>query len=136
MSSLRAASLPKFVKGITTWFGPGARCLRTPRARPRDHLYARLPHEWGLTGVRRPGLGALALDDVVYTVEKRHADLFAFMGYNSGTIQLMARPGIQSARDLVGRILGVDDPDSGFAFVAHKILQEMGLRREEYETVP
>ena len=81
-------------------------------------------------------LGALALDDVVYAVEKRNADLFAFMGYNSGTIQLMARPGIQSARDLVGRTLGVDDPDSGFAFVAHKILQGMGLRRDEYETVP
>ena len=60
-------------------------------------------------------LGALALDDVVYAVEKRHADLFAFMGYNSGTMQLMARPGIQSARDLAGRTLGVDDPDSGFA---------------------
>jgi len=81
-------------------------------------------------------LGALALDDVVYAVEKCNADLFAFMGYNSGTIQLMARPGIQSARDLAGRTLGVDDPDSGFAFVAHKILQGMGLRREEYETVP
>jgi ABC-type nitrate/sulfonate/bicarbonate transport system substrate-binding protein len=81
-------------------------------------------------------LGALALDDVVYAVEKRHADLFAFMGYNSGTIQLMARPGIQSARDLAGRTLGVDDPDSGFAFVAHKILQGLGLRRDEYETVP
>ena len=81
-------------------------------------------------------LGALALDDVVYAVEKRHADLFAFMGYNSGTMQLMARPGIQSAHDLAGKTLGVDDPDSGFAFVAHKILQGMGLRRDAYETVP
>jgi ABC-type nitrate/sulfonate/bicarbonate transport system substrate-binding protein len=81
-------------------------------------------------------LGALALDDVVDAVEKRNADLFAFMGYNSGTIELMARPGIQSARDLTGRTLGVDDPASGFAFVAHKILQGMGLRRDAYETVP
>src|SRR5262249_26010348 len=37
-------------------------------------------------------LGALALHDGVYAVEKRNADLFAFMGYNSGTMQLMARP--------------------------------------------
>ncbi len=81
-------------------------------------------------------LGALALDDVVYEVEKRNADIFAFMGYNSGTIQLMARPGIRSARDLAGGKLGVDDPNSGFAFVAHKILQGMGLKRDEYETVP
>ena len=71
-------------------------------------------------------LGALALDDVVYEVEKRNADLFAFMGYNSGTIQLMARPGIQWARDLAGRTLGVDDPDSGFAFVAHGVLRGWG----------
>jgi len=81
-------------------------------------------------------LGALALDDVVYEVEKRNADIFAFMGYNSGTIQLMARPGIHSARDLAGGKLGVDDPNSGFAFVAHKILQSMGIERDEYETVP
>lgn len=81
-------------------------------------------------------LGALALDDVVYEVEKRNADIFAFMGYNSGTIQLMARPGIHSARDLAGGKLGVDDPNSGFAFVAHKLLQSMGLKRDEYETVP
>jgi len=87
-------------------------------------------------GSRMSGAALVSGDDVVYAVEKRHADLFAFMGYNSGTMQLMARPGIQSARDLAGRTLGVDDPDSGFAFVAHKILQEMGLRREEYETVP
>lgn len=81
-------------------------------------------------------LGALALDDVVFAVEERNADIFAFMGYNSGTIQLMARPGINSARDLAGRKLGVDDPNSGFAFVAHKILQGLGLKRDEYETVP
>jgi ABC-type nitrate/sulfonate/bicarbonate transport system substrate-binding protein len=81
-------------------------------------------------------LGALAIDDVVYEVEKRNADLFAFMGYNSGTIQLMARPGIGSARALAGKKLGVDDPNSGFAFVAHKILQSLGLKRDEYETVP
>lgn len=81
-------------------------------------------------------LGALAVDDVVYDVEKRKSDLFAFMGYNSGTIQLMARPAIKSARDLAGKRLGVDDPNSGFAFVAHKILQGLGLGREEYEVVP
>ena len=81
-------------------------------------------------------LGALAVDDIVYDVEKRNTDLFAFMGYNSGTIQLMARPGIKSARDLAGKKLGVDDPNSGFAFVAHKILQGLGLGRDEYEVVP
>lgn len=81
-------------------------------------------------------LGALAMDDVVYEVETRGTDVFAFMGYNSGTIQLMARPGIGSASDLAGRKLGVDDPNSGFAFVAHKILQRMGLERGAYEVVP
>jgi ABC-type nitrate/sulfonate/bicarbonate transport system substrate-binding protein len=35
----------------------------------------------------------------------------------------------------MGSRLGVDDPASGFALVAHKILASMGLRQSDYETV-
>jgi ABC-type nitrate/sulfonate/bicarbonate transport system substrate-binding protein len=80
-------------------------------------------------------VGVLAADDVVYEVERRGADLFIFMGLNAGILTLMARPGISSARDLAGGKLGVDDPASGFALVAHKILKGMGLAQDEYETV-
>jgi ABC-type nitrate/sulfonate/bicarbonate transport system substrate-binding protein len=86
-----------------------------------------------LSGERE--VGALAADDVVYEVERRGADLFIFMGLNAGILTLMARPGIESARDLAGGRLGVDDPASGFALVAHRMLQAMGLARDRYQTV-
>ena len=80
-------------------------------------------------------VGVLAADDVVYEVERRGADLFIFMGLNAGILTLMARPGISSARDLAGGRLGVDDPASGFALVAHRILKGLGLSQGDYETV-
>ncbi len=80
-------------------------------------------------------IGVLSADDVVYEVERRGADLFIFMGLNAGILTLMARPGIETARELAGGKLGVDDPASGFAFVAHKILSGMGLPQDRYETV-
>jgi ABC-type nitrate/sulfonate/bicarbonate transport system substrate-binding protein len=80
-------------------------------------------------------IGALAADDVVYEVEAHGSDLFMFLGLHGGILQLIARPHIKSAQDLAGARLGVDDPESGFALVAHKILHSMGLRRSDYETV-
>ena len=80
-------------------------------------------------------IGALAADDVVYEVEAHGSDLFMFMGLHGGILQLIARPEIKHARELIGRKLGVDDPASGFALVAHKILARMGLRQSDYATV-
>jgi ABC-type nitrate/sulfonate/bicarbonate transport system substrate-binding protein len=80
-------------------------------------------------------LGVLSADDVVYEVETHAADLFIFMGLHGGILQLIARPGIRSARDLKGARLGVDDPASGFALVAHRILKRLGLKPSDYETL-
>src|SRR3954470_22455115 len=86
-----------------------------------------------LSGERE--VGVLAADDVVYEVERRGADLFIFLGLNGGILRLMARPGISEARQVAGGKLGVDDPASGFARVAHKLLRGMGLSQADYETV-
>ncbi len=80
-------------------------------------------------------IGALAADDVVYEVEAHGADLFAFLGLHGGILQLVGRPGFRTKRELAGARLGVDDPLSGFALVAHKILATMGLRPSDYEVV-
>jgi ABC-type nitrate/sulfonate/bicarbonate transport system substrate-binding protein len=80
-------------------------------------------------------IGALAADDVIYEVEAHGSDLFMFLGLHGGILQLISRPEIKDARQLAGKKLGVDDPASGFALVAHKILDSMGLRQSEYETV-
>jgi len=81
-------------------------------------------------------VGVLSADDVIYAVESRGADLFMFMGLHAGILTLMARPEIRTARDVAGRRLGVVDPASGFALVAHRILQAAGVSRTQYETVP
>jgi ABC-type nitrate/sulfonate/bicarbonate transport system substrate-binding protein len=83
----------------------------------------------------RCDLGVLSADDVVYEVETHRADLFMFMGFHAGILRLMARPGIRTARDLAAGRLGVDDPASGFALVAHKILTTLGLPRDRYDTL-
>src|SRR3982751_3547129 len=80
-------------------------------------------------------VGVLAADDVVYEVERRGADLFIFLGLNGGILRLMARPGVSSAHELRGGKLGVDDPASGFALIAHKILHGVGLSQADYQTV-
>lgn len=81
-------------------------------------------------------LGVLAADDVVYEVEAHGADLFMFMGLHAGILSLVARPEIRTLRDVVGRRLGVDDPASGFALVAGKILAGAGVKSTDYTTVP
>src|SRR4051812_4193046 len=80
-------------------------------------------------------IGALAADDVVYEVQAHGADLFAFLGLHGGILQLVGRPGFRTPREPAGARLGVDDPLSGFALVAHKILATLGLRPSDYETV-
>jgi NitT/TauT family transport system substrate-binding protein len=81
-------------------------------------------------------LGVLSADDVIYEVETHGADLVMVMGLHAGILTLMARPEIRTARDVVGKRLGVDDPASGFALVAQMLLEKIGVARGEYETVP
>jgi ABC-type nitrate/sulfonate/bicarbonate transport system substrate-binding protein len=59
-----------------------------------------------------------------------------FMGLHGGILTFVARPEIRTLGDVVGKRLGVDDPASGFALVAHRILGSAGLARTEYATVP
>jgi ABC-type nitrate/sulfonate/bicarbonate transport system substrate-binding protein len=80
-------------------------------------------------------VGVLAADDIVHVVESHGADLFAFMGLHRGILSLVARPGVRTAADLRSGRLGVDDPRSGFALVAHRILRDLGLGRDTYDTV-
>jgi ABC-type nitrate/sulfonate/bicarbonate transport system substrate-binding protein len=63
-------------------------------------------------------------------------DIKAFFADNSGlNLTLMARPGITSAADLRGKVVAVDSPTSGFAYVLYKILRQAGLERDVDYTV-
>jgi ABC-type nitrate/sulfonate/bicarbonate transport system substrate-binding protein len=48
---------------------------------------------------------------------------------------LGVRPGVADPAELRGGRLGVDVPNSGFAFVAYALLEELGLSRDEFEIV-
>ncbi|CAN5614789.1 hypothetical protein BH09ACT8_BH09ACT8_19800 [soil metagenome] len=48
---------------------------------------------------------------------------------------LGARPRAVSGADIRGGRLGVDVPNSGFAFVAYALLERLGLTRDEYQVV-
>jgi ABC-type nitrate/sulfonate/bicarbonate transport system substrate-binding protein len=45
------------------------------------------------------------------------------------------RPGVTSAADLKGANIGVDVPDSGFAFGLYALLTSLGLDRDDYRVV-
>ena len=64
-------------------------------------------------------------------------DVQMFMGQDLGTgLSVVARPGINSVEDLRGKLLSVDAPDSGFAYVLYKILRQHGLERgRDYQIV-
>jgi ABC-type nitrate/sulfonate/bicarbonate transport system substrate-binding protein len=60
-----------------------------------------------------------------------------FLGLDYGMYLVMVgRPGIERLEDLRGGVVSVDAPDSGFAYVAYRILERAGLRRgEDYSIV-
>jgi ABC-type nitrate/sulfonate/bicarbonate transport system substrate-binding protein len=86
---------------------------------------SRMTVEW--LGAGTCDLAVLAADDVVYEVEAHGADIVMFMGLHRGILALVARPGLRVPDDLPGARLGVDDPASGFALVAHHLLGVLGV---------
>ncbi|MCL2429685.1 MAG: ABC transporter substrate-binding protein, partial [Alphaproteobacteria bacterium] len=59
-------------------------------------------------------------------------DFFAFMGSDSGFLNLVAAPGIERVGDFTGRTLAVDALTTGYAFVLYEILRRNGLDRGAY----
>ena len=77
-----------------------------------------------------------AVDNAVAQVETAKVDLFVFMGGNNGNNSLYVRPEINSYDDLRGKTLVVDAPNTAFALLAYKMLQEKGLKKEDYKVKP
>jgi hypothetical protein len=48
-------------------------------------------------------------------------------------LSLCLAPSVTDAADVRGRVVGVDVPQSGFAFVAFALLERAGLSRDDYE---
>ncbi|MPZ61443.1 MAG: hypothetical protein GEU93_09125 [Propionibacteriales bacterium] len=66
-----------------------------------------------------------------------HTDLFIFLVIDRGMGQkLIVQPHIKDWEDLRGGPVGVDAPDSGYAFVLYELLRRHGLEQGDYEVVP
>ncbi len=51
-------------------------------------------------------------------------------------LALYGRPGLDSAEELRGAVLGVDVPGSGFALAMYAVTEALGIGRQEYDVVP
>lgn len=76
------------------------------------------------------------IDNAVAQVETAKVDLFVFMGGNNGNNSLYVRSEIKSYDDLRGKTLAVDAPNTAFALLAYKMLQEKGLKKGDYKVKP
>jgi ABC-type nitrate/sulfonate/bicarbonate transport system substrate-binding protein len=64
------------------------------------------------------------------------ADIRILAGVDMGMgLSLMAAPDVLRVDDLRGRRIGVDVPDSGFAYALFEVLDRAGLHRQDYEIV-
>jgi ABC-type nitrate/sulfonate/bicarbonate transport system substrate-binding protein len=77
-----------------------------------------------------------AIDNAVAQVETAKVDLFVFMGGNNGNNSLFVRPEIKSYEDIRGKTVVVDAPNTAFALLLYKMLQEKGLKKGDYKISP
>ena len=87
-------------------------------------------------------IGFGGLDDVIaYDVGqgevpvKHKADLFAFMGTDSGSLHLVTAPDVPNIKALKGRTVAVDAKTTGFAFVLYRIAALNGLKPGDYDVL-
>jgi ABC-type nitrate/sulfonate/bicarbonate transport system substrate-binding protein len=63
-------------------------------------------------------------------------DIRILAGVDMGLgLSVMAAPDVRSFNDLRGRRIGVDVPDSGFAYALFEVLDRAGLHRHDYEVI-
>ncbi|MFM2129453.1 MAG: hypothetical protein RL477_999, partial [Pseudomonadota bacterium] len=80
-------------------------------------------------------IATTAMDNVVAYTEGQGAakldipfDMVAFMGVHSGMNTVVGVPSIKTFADIRGKAVAVDAPNTGYAFVLFKILDQNGLK--------
>ncbi|MES2183827.1 MAG: hypothetical protein V4505_04690 [Pseudomonadota bacterium] len=66
-------------------------------------------------------------DNAIAMVEAGGHDTVIVMGGDYGLVEFMARPEVRTVADVRGGTLAVDAPNTAYALVAKKILQQQGL---------
>lgn len=67
---------------------------------------------------------------------KNKSDLVVFLGATTQNLPLVATGDIKSIADLKGKPVGVDAPNTAFAFVLYQMLELNGLKMSDYKIVP
>jgi len=82
-------------------------------------------------------LAYLAVDNAVAMVELAHQDVVIVMGGEGSQNELIAQPEIKSIKDLAGKTLIVDAPNTEYALQMKKILLLNGMQAgKDYEIKP
>jgi ABC-type nitrate/sulfonate/bicarbonate transport system substrate-binding protein len=82
-------------------------------------------------------LAYLAVDNAVAMVELAHQDVIIVMGGEGSQNELFAQPEIKSIKDLQGKTLIVDAPNTAYALQMKKILLLNGMEAgKDYEIKP
>src|ERR1700674_2367520 len=81
-------------------------------------------------------LAYLAVDNAVAMVELAHQDVVIVMGGEGSQNELIAQSDIKSIKDLRGKTLIVDAPNTAYALQMKKILLLNGLTQADYEIKP
>ena len=74
-----------------------------------------------------------AADNAVAMVELAKQDAIIVAGGDNGFNRILAQPDIKTLADLRGKTVVVDAPNTAFALLLYKALQEAGLKKGDYK---
>lgn len=73
------------------------------------------------------------VDNAVAMAEMAKVDIAVVVGGDNGYNYLYAQPGISSYEDLRGKTVIVDAPNTAFALLLYKMLEQKGLKKGDYQ---
>jgi len=76
------------------------------------------------------------VDNAVYLVENNKADVIIVAGGDNSMNELIVRPEIRSYKDIRGKTVVVDAPNTAYAFQLYRILADHGLKQGDYKVLP
>ena len=74
-----------------------------------------------------------AVDNAVATAELDKANVVVLMGGDNGWNNLFVQSDVQSIKDLRGKSVLVDAPDTAYAFQVYEVLKRAGLNKGDYD---
>ena len=118
-------NLPIFAgqhKNLFAKHGIAIELLYTPNSRTQREGLAKGDHQIIQT----------AADNPVAMVETAKSDAVIVTGGDNGFNRIIVQPEINSLRDLRGKTVVVDAPNTAFAFLLYKALKDSGLNKGDY----